>query len=784
LGLRPDRGRNPHATESVIAARAVLVFTHRQRERGRMTIRMITRCLVTAGLAGTLLGGTVHAAPTPGAPIAQIRPVQDSFGPATLIDHYRWMEATPNPELDAYIKQYTAFTAATLARLPDRAQIASEITALSAATTQVEQVVPDGDTVFYLKRGPADDVARLMQRNAAGGEENLLVDPEALQDAPMHARITAISPSPDGNYVAFVLQPGGPETAELRVHDVVRNTNLAEHLPGAGFANVSWRPDSTGFYYAGVPDGQTALPPPARFAHIKVYLHRLGNDTSHDVAVLDSDHLPFAFHGAPNIFPRIILPMGSDNALAIVSDGISPEIAVYTVPVAELAMAPAPWKPVAPQGTGVMQVTVSGAIAFLLTSKDAPSLKVLTEDLADSDPGAARVVLPEASGVITSIAAAADALYVARREGAATHLLRLGYNDSTPQEVRLPFDGNIAPPLGEAGALTAEPRDRGAYFGVESWTHPLTWLRYDGRLLRAVDMQLVPPYTRDLSAYRTIETTAKGADGVNIPLSLIMRNDTVPDHLRPALVETYGAFGYSYYPRFVPGFLPFVDHGGVLAIAHIRGGGELGEAWHQAGRLGNRPNAVNDLIACAQALVKLGYTDNAHLAASGTGAGVLAVGGAITKQPDLFRAALLRGGLPNPVRGGGVADADLNTAEFGGLRNPAQLPGLLAMDPYQNIRDGAEYPAILLTGTQDDARAPAWQQAKMAARLQAASTSGRPILLSILPEKSATRASITAWQADEIAFLLWQLSGGATLPAQPPAAAKPKAKTWHKHSPQ
>jgi len=149
-------------------------------------------------------------------------------------------------------------------------------------------------------------------------------------------------------------------------------------------------------------------------------------------------------------------------------------------------------------------------------------------------------------------------------------LLRLGYNDSTPQEVRLPFDGNIAPPLGEAGALTAEPRDRGAYFGVESWTHPLTWLRYDGRLLRAVDMQLVPPYTRDLSAYRTIETTAKGADGVNIPLSLIMRNDTVPDHLRPALVETYGAFGYSYFPRFVPGFLPFVDHGGVLAIARRR----------------------------------------------------------------------------------------------------------------------------------------------------------------------------------------------------------------------
>jgi len=735
-----------------------------------------------AGWAAWLLAGSAQAAlPTGGLgapPIAQIRPVQDSFGPATLIDHYRWMEQAPNPELDAYIKQYNAYTAAILARLPERVHIAADIMALSADTTRVDQVVPDGDTVFYLKRGPNDDVARLMQRNAAGGEETVLVDPEMLQDAPPHARITALAPSPDGNYVAFVLQPGGPETAELRVHDVVRNTNLPEHLPGAGFANVSWRADSTGFFYAAVPDGQAKLPPSQRFAHIKVYQHRLGGDPSHDLAVLDSDHLPFHFKGAPNIFPRITIPVGSDYALAILSDGISPEIAVYTAPVTELAMQPAPWKPVAEQGAGVSQVSVSGAIAFLLSSKGGPALEVMTEDLADIDPGAARVVLPAGDGVITSIAAAADALYVARREGAATHLLRLGYNDNTPQEIRLPYEGNIAPPLGEPGALTAEPRERGAYFGVESWTHPLTWLRYDGRLLRAVDMELTPPYGHDLSAYKTLETTAKGRDGAAIPLSLIMRADTKPDHMRPALVETYGAFGYSYYPRFVPGFLPFVARGGIVAIAHIRGGGELGEAWHQAGRLANRGNAVNDLISCAEALLQLGYTDNAHIAASGTGAGVLAVGGAITKDPGLFRAAVLRGGLPNLLRAGNVADADMNTAEFGSLHNPAQLPGLLAMDPYQNVRDGVEYPAVLLTGSQDDAASPPWQQAKMAARLQAASTSGKPIMLSITPQKSVSRTAIAAWQADEIAFLLWQLSGGAPPPADAPVV--PKAKVKHK----
>jgi len=741
---------------------------------------MVRAWFMPAGVAAyALMALAAQAAPLD-VPVAQIIPVQDNFGPATLIDHYRWMEASPNPDLDTYIRQYNAVTAAVLARVPERAKIAADITALGAAATHVEQVTPDGDTIFFLKRGPNDDVARLMQRGASGGPERLVVDPEALPDAPMHARITSFAPSPYGNYVAYVLQPGGPETAVVRVHDVTHNTSLAEHLPGAGFANISWRPDSTAFFYAAVPPGQDMLPAPQRYAHIKVFLHKLGTDASADLPVLDSDQLPFSFHGAPYIFPRIVVPFGSDNALAVISDGVSPEIAVYTVPATQLAMQPAPWHPVAEQGAGVTQVAVSGTIAFMLSTKGAPAGRVLTEDLSDPDPASARTILPDGHGVVTGIAAAVDALYIGRRQGATTHLLRLDYNDSTPQEVNLPFSGNIAPPLGEPGALIAEPRERGAFFGVETWVHPMVWLRYDASLHRAIDLGLIPPYPRDLSAYTTIETTAPSRDGTAVPLSIILRKDTKADHARPTLVETYGAFGYSYYPRFLANFLPFVDRGGIVAIAHIRGGGELGETWHQAGRMANRINAVNDLVACGDALIKLGYTDNAHLAVSGTGAGVVAVGGAITHAPGEFRAAILRGGLPNLMRATSVADADLNTAEFGTPRNPAQLPALLAMDPYQNVRDGAPYPAVLLTGTQDDPRAPAWQQAKMAARLQASSTSGRPILLDISAAKPATQAGMIDAQAQELGFLLWQLGGGGDLSAAV-APVKVKAKPRWKH---
>ena len=264
---------------------------------------------------------------------------------------------------------------------------------------------------------------------------------------------------------------------------------------------------------------------PHSWAHLGVFMHLLGTDPTRDTQILDGAHLPFPFTGA-NAIPRLLIPAASENALAIVSDGVSPNLVVATVPVAQLGLQPAPWQLMASQADNVTQVVASGAIAFLLTSAQAPNLRVATEDLADPGFDHARTVVAQGAGVITGIAAASDALYVARRQGASMHLLRLDYNQTAPEEVRLPFAGTIAPVFGvgtarEWGGLVADPRSPGALFSLESWAHPLTWMRYDTHLHRALDMGLLPDPPVDAALYKTVETTAQAADGTQIPLSII-----------------------------------------------------------------------------------------------------------------------------------------------------------------------------------------------------------------------------------------------------------------------
>jgi prolyl oligopeptidase len=661
------------------------------------------------------------------------------------------------------------------------------ITSIDLPGVSISAMTPDGETLYYLKRGSVDDVARLVLRRAAGGAEKILIDPETLPDVKAHSEIDQFAPSQDGNFIVYGLEYAGPDTSTLRIYDAVRNTTLPERIEGARFAQVTWRPDGTGFYYTravapnpantpldttqAMPGAAGAKPDGRSWAHLGVFLHILGTDTLRDAKILDGAKLPFLFSGAADI-PRLLIPPASDYALAVVSDGISPSLAIATVPLAQLSQQPAPWQMVASQADGVTQIVVTQSTAFLLTSANAPRLRVATEDLADPGFGRARTVVPPTDGVITGIAAASDALYVARRQGAAMHLLRLDFRESEAQEVRLPFIGTIAPVFGvgtarEWGGLVADPRSSEAYFSLESWAHPLTWLRFDTHLHRAVDMGVLPDPAIDASHYQTIETTAKAADGTEIPLSIIARQDVAMDHSRPTLVDAYGSFGYAFDPRFMPEALAWADQGGVFAVAHVRGGGELGEAWHEAGTLARKINAATDMLACAKALIQAGYTDQAHLAGTGTNAGALAIGNAITLQPAMFRAAVINAGLNNPLRVEDLPGHDIDVLEMGSVHIPLQQAAVLSVDPIAQIKDGVEYPAVLLTGSTTDKAEPLWETAKMAARLQAATTSGHPILLRAAFDYSQdgpSRIQRDQAQGDELAFLLWQLGAQAFQP--------------------
>ena len=718
-------------------------------------------CLLLPVLAALL---ALPAAAAPAArpdrpPVARVAPVVDRYFGQSVADPYRWMESEPEPEFTRFLHGQDDHARNMLARIPGRDGLLSAISAVDGIATTVSLLTTANGARFYLKRDPGAQIARLVMRRA-DGTETVLVDPATRAYTASHAEIDQFAPSQDGSLVAYGLSTGGSERSVLHVVETATGRTRPDTIDRAQFAAVSWAPDGGSFFYARLPPPRPHAAAAEAYSHLRVYRHVLGRDPDRDTVILDADRLPFRFR-AVQAFPALLVVSGADHVLAEVSDSVSPEIAVYTAPLASLDQPDIPWKLVADQSDDVVGVAVRGRRIDLLTHRDAPRLRIVETDLASPSFAAARVLVKPGSGVLTGLGLAADGLYFARRDGAAMTLLRLADGAATPEIVTLPFAGTIAPPLEDAGGLITDPTRTGVDLGLESWVHPLSWLHYDPATRAVADLGIVPPFPHDLRAYQAVETSARAADGTRIPLSVISRRGLVRDGRRPVLLDGYGAYGISYDARFVPTLLPWLDGGGVYAVAHVRGGGEGGQAWHDGGRIATKMNTVTDFIACAQTLIDQHYTDAAHLSGSGTSAGGILIGGAITRRPDLFRAALVRVGATNTLREEFSENGPSNIPEFGSVTDPAQFPSLLRMDALAHVSDGVAYPAVLLTGGAADPRVPVWEPAKMTARLQQASSSGRPILLRIEFDAGhgigSTRAQRDAEAADEQTFLLWQM---------------------------
>jgi prolyl oligopeptidase len=253
---------------------------------------------------------------------------------------------------------------------------------------------------------------------------------------------------------------------------------------------------------------------------------------------------------------------------------------------------------------------------------------------------------------------------------------------------------------------------------------------------------------------------AKSNDGTLVPLSIVLRKGLKRDGKHPTLLYGYGAYGISTLPSFDPKRLAWLERGGVLAYAHVRGGGEYGEDWHRAGQKKTKMNSIDDFIACAEYLIAQGFTSPSKIAGMGGSAGGILVGRAITKRPDLFAAIVSRVGASNPLRMEMAQGGPQNAVEFGTVKIQEEFEGLKAMDPYLNVTSDTKYPAVLLTTGFNDPRIPPWQPGKMTARLQAASNSGKPVLLRVDFDAGhgmgSSRSQLREEQADSYAFLLWQ----------------------------
>ena len=435
-------------------------------------------------------------------------------------------------------------------------------------------------------------------------------------------------------------------------------------------------------------------------------------------------------------------------------NGVEPFATVYIAPKSALANpATIPWKLVVRPEDKVTNAILHGSTVYALTAKDAPRYKIVKFDLVNGSLAKATDVIPAGARVIDSIADASDALYVLSREDGLGRITRVGY-DGTTREIPLPLNGSIS-------GLAAEYDRPGFLAQLTGWTAAPLWYTYDANTNALVDTKLDPPSPVDFSGIVAEEVKVPAADGTAIPLSIVHRRDLKLDGSNPTLLYAYGSYGISSPPGFSASRMAWFEHGGISAVAHVRGGGEYGEEWHLAGKDANKTKTVSDFVDCAKWMIAKGYTSPAKLGARGGSAGGITMGGAITTAPQLFAAVLDEIPVSDQLRIENTPNGGPNVPEFGSVKTEAGFKNLYATSAVQHVVKGGKYPAVMLTTGINDPRVDPWQAAKMAATLQNATTSGKPILLRVDYEGGhggigGGRSQAVALSADEYAFLLWQ----------------------------
>ena len=695
-----------------------------------------------------------------GSPSTERHDVTETFFGQTVTDPYRWLEDWHEGKVADWLKAQDTYTRSALNGIPGRDKFLARVKALDTASTRVRNAQIWGGTLFYLKADPGADNVKLYVKEE-GSPERLLLDPELLTKDGVHTSIDYFQPSLDGKLVAYGISPGGSENSVLHVLQTATGKALPDAIDRARFGAVSWLPGNKSFLYNRLQKLAPDMPRTALEQRSRAYIHELGQDPekdrfvfgwnySADVKVDDND-ISIPIYSPPTPYLFGLLAHGTQN-----------EVTVYYVPVDQMKGNAIAWKKLFDVDAAVTNFTLYKDDVYLVTHKNKPRYEVIRTSLKNPDVAHATVVVPASELVIQEADVAADGIYMRDLDGGIGRLRRLS------------FEGKIESiPAGEdqsVAEISATPTEPGPLVHVVSWTTSPKWMRYDAKSRTISDTGIQPPLPVDTSAYEAVEVRAKSADGTMIPLSIIRPKNITLDGNRPTHLIGYGAYGISLDPHFDPVWLAWLERGGVIAFAHVRGGGEYGEEWYRAGYKLTKQHTIDDFIATAQYLIENKYTSPQHLSGEGTSAGGILIGGAITQRPDLFAGALIRVGCSNALRMEFEPNGPPNIAEFGTVTDPDGFKGLYGMDAYQHVKDGTDYPGVLLTAGINDPRVDPAQPAKMTARLQAATSSKRPVLLRVDYDAGhgmgSTRGQHDLEFADEMSFLLWQFGDPDFRPAQ------------------
>ena len=723
-----------------------------------------TRAAILAFLSGFIISGVVQAAVGGSAPAEQA-PATDVYHQVTVTDPYRWLENGADPKVHEWSAAQDLSARKYLDSLPLRAPIFKQLfSQLSATSSSYAGLHAVGDSVFaYYSQPPKQQPMIASLTNAADPAlARVIVDPNLI-NAQGTTAIDWFEPSPDGKMLAVSMSENGSEDGTLHLFEVASGKQVGPPIPRVqyptGGGSLAWRADAKGFWYTRYPG--TDRPAAERHFFQQIYFHRLGDDPSNDSYVLGKDFPKVAEIKLDSRFnPQLVI--------ASVGNGDGGEFAHYLIDANGTAR----------QITRFEDKVVAAAAGadgalYLISRQGAPRGKLLRLAPGVTDLSRAAILVPESDAVLLGsgefggepLIVTANALYLRELIGGPS---RVAIYDHAGKAA------GILPLPDVAAVDEVEPLSDGTLlYSVATYLRPPYFRRYDAKSAQASDTRLARTSPVQFSDTEVVREYVKSKDGTAIPINIVRRKGAQLNGANPLLLTGYGGFGISETPEFLGASIRlWLDGGGVYVDANLRGGGEYGEDWHHQGALTHKQNVFDDFLAVAERLIAEKYTDPAHLAIIGGSNGGLLMGAALTQRPDLFGAVVSRVGIYDMLRVELDPNGSFNTTEYGSVKDPEQFKALYAYSPYHHVKAATAYPAIFMATGETDGRVNPAHSRKMIARLQAASSSGKLIFLSINAHAGHGIGSALSirvnQQADIYAFLFDQL--GMQLPQKAGAA--------------
>ena len=682
-----------------------------------------------------------------GPPKAKVAPVEDNVQGHKIVDPYRYLENPGDPDTKVYVEQELSYTRAILDPLPGRDKINARLSQLlEIGTVGAPQM--GGRYYFHTRREGNQNQPILYVREGVNGaindEDRVLVDVNKLS-ADGTVALDWWFVSEDGKYVAYGTSASGSEESTLHIIESATGKVLPDTIDRTRFASVAWMKDSSAFYYTRhpkkgeVPDGEEVY-------HVKVFYHQIGSDPA-------KDPLIFGDRPNPQDIPNVTLSEDDRWLLINVEHGWT-RTEMY---LQDLQTKNPPLEITTGKDFLYGAEFFEGKL-YITTNEDAPHYRVFVADATNAKRDSWKELIPQTDAVLQNASVTGGKLLAQYEHNATSELKLFGLDGKKLADIPLPALGDVF--------STSGRYDRNEiFFGFQSFTVPPSVYRVDLTDVKSALWAKVDAPSIDPSAYDVQQVWYTSKDGTKVPMFVVNKKGIEKNGKNPTLLTGYGGFNISLKPTFNRSMYLWMEHGGIYAVANLRGGSEFGEDWHRAGMLEKKQNVFDDFIAAGEYLIAQKYTDKDHLAIQGGSNGGLLMGAMITQRPDLFRAVVCAVPLLDMLRYQNFQIAKLWIPEYGSAEDAKQFEWLYAYSPYHHVKAGQEYPAILFMTGDTDTRVDPMHAKKMAALMQAEAKNGasqqKPILLRIETKAGHGQGKPVTKQIEEntdmYSFLFWQL---------------------------